>query len=330
MSESIITRVLQLSVAVEALAALGAELRASQEHLDVDPRVRALLQEAVAAIGPQLLDERKPEEAASALALVRTVFRQALDLLDNPTRAPGWSYDDPVVLQTQGQVSRVIVHRIDALAKRHPPLAAALRAPGVFLDVGAGVGWLAIEAARTWPELKVWGLDPWEPALALARENLAHSNVADRVAFRAQRIEEFEEVGTVTIAWVPGPFIARHVADRALGSVFRGLLPGGWLVFGLMAPPANSLADAVARLRTLRSGGHSWTADEVVERLRQLGFTAIEAISTGSPVHLVLAQRPPHTSFATSPSRDSVAGRGPRDFLVALWCSASPMWTGAR
>jgi SAM-dependent methyltransferase len=292
MSESIMTKVLQLGVQVEALAALGAELRTVREHLDIDPRVRELLQQAVATIHPQLLDELKPAEAASALALVHTVFRQALDVLENPTRAPGWSYDDPVVLQTQGQVSRVIVHRIDALAKQHPPLAAALRAPGVFLDVGTGVGWLAIEAARTWPALKVWGLDPWEPALALARENLTHSDVADRVAFRAQRIEEFEEVGRITIAWVPGPFMAREVADRALASVFRALQPGGWLVFGLTAPPANALADAVVRLRTLRSGGHSWTADEIVDRLRQLRFTAIEAISPGPAVHFVLAQRP--------------------------------------
>jgi SAM-dependent methyltransferase len=292
MSESIVTKVLQLSVPVEALAALGAELRALQEHLDVDPRIRALLREAVAAIGPQLLDELNPAEAAAALALVQTVFRQALDVLENPTRAPGWSYEDPVVLQTQGQVSRAVVHRIDALAKQHAPLAAALRAPGVFLDVGTGVGWLAIEAARTWPALTVWGLDPWQPALALARENVAHSNVADRVAFRAQRIEEFEEVGRVTIAWVPGPFIARETADGALATVFRALLPGGWLVFGLTAPPTNSLADAVVRLRTLRSGGHFWMADEVVERLRQLAFTAIEAISPGPPVHFVLAQRP--------------------------------------
>jgi ubiquinone/menaquinone biosynthesis C-methylase UbiE len=293
MSESLITRVLQLSVPVEALAALGAELRALQEHLDVDPRVRLLLQEAAAAaIGPRLLDELKPAEAASAVALVRTVFRQALDVLENPTRPPGWSYDDPVVLQTQGQVSRVIVHRIDALAKQFSPLIAALQAPGVFLDVGTGVGWLAIEAARTWPALNVLGLDPWEPALALARENLAHSDVADRVTFRAQRVEELEEVARVTVAWVPGPFLAREVADSALATVFRALRPGGWLVFGLTAAPADSLADAVVRLRTFRSGGHPWTADEVVGRLRQLEFTAIKAISPGPPVHFVLAQRP--------------------------------------
>ena len=47
--------------------------------------------------------------------------------------------------------------------------------------VGTGVGWLAIEAARSWPALRVVGIDSWEPALILARKNLAQSGVVERV-----------------------------------------------------------------------------------------------------------------------------------------------------
>jgi len=53
------------------------------------------------------------------------------------------------VLQTQGQLSRMIVRGITALAAERPVLPASLQHPGVFIDVGTGVGWLPSEAART-------------------------------------------------------------------------------------------------------------------------------------------------------------------------------------
>ncbi len=45
-----------------------------------------------------------------------------------------------------------------------PDIDSALRQSGSFLDVGTGVGWLAIEAARTRPALRVVGIDLWEPS----------------------------------------------------------------------------------------------------------------------------------------------------------------------
>jgi methylase of polypeptide subunit release factors len=73
------------------------------------------------------------------------------------------------------------VRGIEALAAQRPWLSEALRRPGAFLDIGTGGGWLAVEATRSWPAQRVVGLDPWEPALVLARRNLAQSGVADRV-----------------------------------------------------------------------------------------------------------------------------------------------------
>jgi hypothetical protein len=139
-------------VSVETLAALGAQLRFLQNGLDGDSRVRALLNDVAGAIDPQLLEGVEKNQQAAALALIRTMFRQALDLLENPERAPGWSYQDPDFLHALGQVSRLIVHCIETMAAQRPVLSQVLRRPGAFLDVGTGVGELAIEEQHAIPK----------------------------------------------------------------------------------------------------------------------------------------------------------------------------------
>ena len=69
------------------------------------------------AVKPELLqNELNAAEEAAALALIQVTFRQAADLLNNPARRPGWSYEDETILQMQGQVSRLIVRAILAAA----------------------------------------------------------------------------------------------------------------------------------------------------------------------------------------------------------------------
>jgi SAM-dependent methyltransferase len=253
--ESLMGASQRLSVSVETLAAVGAQLRLQENGLEADPRVRVVLNDVARAIDPQLLEGVEKHQEASVLALIRSMFRQGLDLLENPDRAPGWSYQDPEILQSQGQLSRLAVRWIEAVAAQRPELSEVLRRPGAFLDVGTGVGWIAIEAARTWPALKVVGIDPWEPALRLARKNLGQSGLAERVKFRSQRVERLKETGTFTVAWLPAPFISDEIVDRALERVTCALVPGGWLIFGLYPLPSAPLEQALTRLRILRSGG---------------------------------------------------------------------------
>jgi SAM-dependent methyltransferase len=290
--ESLMTKCETLKSSMEALAAIGAELRLRREKLSGDSRVRPLLHEVVNQIDPELLDDLNANQEEAALALIQTSFGQAIDLMENPAQAPGWNYEDPVVLESQGQLSRLIVRGINMLATQRPDISATLRQPGAFLDVGTGVGWIAIEAARSWPTLRVVGIDSWEPALTLGHKNLSQSGVAERVELRPQRIEHLDDEKTFTLAWLPGPFIPGEIVDRALERIHRALAPGGWLIFGFNPHPPSALGTALTNLRIVRGGGHPWTTKQVEERLGAFGFERVEAFSPSPPIMFVLGRRP--------------------------------------
>ena len=278
--------------ALETMAAIGAELRLRREKLSGDPRVLLLLQDVMRTIDPGLFDGLTPNQEQAALALIQTSFRQAADLLENPERTPGWIYDDPVVLQSQGQLSRLIVRGIKAAAAQRPDIGSTLKEPSTFLDVGTGVGWLAIEAAQSWPAWRVVGIDSWKPALDLAQKNLTQSSVAEQVEFRLQRVEELNDEARFALAWLPAQFIAADVIPMALESVYCDLTPGVWLIVGVYPPPPDELGQVLTKLRIVRSGGHPWTTDEIEEQLRALGFDGIEAFSPMPPVLFLLGRRP--------------------------------------
>jgi hypothetical protein len=80
--ESLMAKLQTLDSSVEALAAIGGELRLRREELNRDPRVRPLLQQVVHLINPELLDSVDPEQERTALALIQTSFRQATKIVN--------------------------------------------------------------------------------------------------------------------------------------------------------------------------------------------------------------------------------------------------------
>jgi SAM-dependent methyltransferase len=282
----------RLNASVEALAALGAELRLRRDGTKGEAGVRDRLREVVAGLGPGLLESASAEQEAVCLAFIQAFFRQALDLLENPTRAPGWTYEDPIVLQAMGRASQRVVHAIDELASQRPRLRATLERPGVLLDIGTGVGWLAIEAARTWPALDVIGIDIWEPALALARKNCDDSGLSRRITLRRQDVRQLNDRNAFSLARLPAPFIPREIVESALERARAAVCPGGWIVFGLYAPAPDPLGEALKNLRIVRGGGYPWSAMEVESRLAALGFEQVEAFAPGPPILFVVGQRP--------------------------------------
>ena len=282
----------RLNVQLTAMASLGAEMKLRLAGQPGDPQTRPLLQEITEILGPDLLDGMEDGEEEGALGLLQTFFRDASSLLDAPGARPGWTHSDPVILRSLGRSSRSNIFSILALLPGRPAMAAAIAGGTRFLDVGTGVGQVALTAARTWPHLHVVGIDLWEPSLAIARETLAASEVADRVELRHQDLADLDDQDAFALAWLPAPFIPGDVVTGAMGRLWRAMAPGGWLVVGLFAIPPEPLPGAVAQLRTVRGGGRPWAPDDMVALMRDAGFVDVECPPPTGMVR-VIGRRPP-------------------------------------
>jgi precorrin-6B methylase 2 len=274
---------------VQALAVIGAMLRLHQTERQAHPAVQAQLAAAVQAVLPGGFDGLDERQISDALNYVTILIEDASDLFRNADRSPGWVSRDPTMLEAQGRASRHNVRTIVALAADRPSLAASLT--GRFLDVGTGVGAMALEAAELCPSLQVVGLDIWEPSLELARANVAASPHTARIEIRAQDVTQLSERAAYTLAWLAAPFMERPVTETALDRLAVALAPNGYLVVGLYSMPADKAGAAITALRTVRSGGHVWDTGEMEQQLRMRGFCDVETC-VNPPTCFVMGRRP--------------------------------------
>jgi precorrin-6B methylase 2 len=264
----------RIAADVQTFAAIGAALRLQQAKKQTDPAVQARLLAAVEAALPGGLDRLDAQQVSDSLAYVTFLIGEATELFQNPDRPPGWVLRDPATLQALGQASRQNIRSIIALAADRPRLASSLT--GRFLDVGTGVGAMALEAAEQCPSLHVVGLDVWEPSLALARANVAASPHAARIEIRAQDVTQLDELARYSLAWLASPFMARPVAEAALDRLAVALAPNGHLVVGLFAVPSDEAGAAFTALRIVRNGGHVWDVTDMEQQLVARGFVDVE------------------------------------------------------
>jgi 2-polyprenyl-3-methyl-5-hydroxy-6-metoxy-1,4-benzoquinol methylase len=289
---SILAKVNELCAAAFMMGALGAELRLEQEGGKGDLQIRAAIKEAVGAIGLDGLEALEPAQRAVAIGQLTYALQEALDLIREPQRAAGWAYQDATILMDRGRGSRAMGQVIAGLAQRRPALAALLEAECRFLDIGTGVGFIAIEAAKRWPKMSVTGIDIWEPALKLAESNIAAEGVAERVNLRRQSIAELDDEGAFDLIWMPSMFLPLPVIEAALPRVVRALAPGGALILATYAPPPGPFGRFTRKLLTVRSGGHPWDQEEMTAYLRRLDIVDIEPVTLTSTTYGVLARKP--------------------------------------
>ena len=271
----------------QALAALAARLHLDELGVEGDPAVRAQLDRVIEALDArehvEALDEA---ERSVLLSFVRSYLAQALDLVENPGRAGAWSYADPVLLQAQGSASAVVAGLIAD--------AGLGSSDARILDVGTGVGGLAVALATRFPESTVVGIDPWEPALALAREKVASAGLDGRVTLLNLTVQELDDPDGFDLVWLPAFFIPEQVLDEAVARIHAAMRPGSTLVVGLLSGAGEeSLASAVEGLFTVRSGGSVIGPEDALARLGRAGFDDPREVERGpdAPLRLVVGRR---------------------------------------
>lgn len=210
--------------------------------------------------------------------------------------AQGWRYSDPTLLEAWGVRS---VEPVAVWAERLFPalegLPEVLEAPTArFLDVGTGVGRLAIAMCRHFPTLRVVGIDPFETALELARRNVAEAGLEGRIELRPEPVQDLTDENYYDLAWVPVMFLPADVAARGLHRVRTALRPGGWAVLGSMAAEGEGLQPAVRRLMSLLFGSGRLFPDHAAEMLDAADYESIRVFpaAPGVPMGMIVGRRP--------------------------------------
>lgn len=284
----------QLNVTTETLAALAAELRVQSEGLKPHPEVKRLLRSITDRAGAGQLSGVSDEQRLAAVGIIRAFFKQAADLIERPDADLAWTHDDPVVLQSQGRASMIVAALIRKIGLSLEGFDARMASgEAAFLDIGTGVAWLAIAMMRTYPKLRVVGIDTWGAALALARQNVREASLGHAIELRREDATAIEDVDAYDLAWVPGPFLPRDIVPDVVTRTHRAMRRHGWIVFGLYASPDEALAQELLQLRVLRSGGYPWQAADAEAMLKEQGFINVHTPERTwqAPMVFVLGQR---------------------------------------
>ncbi|MGH3549689.1 MAG: SAM-dependent methyltransferase [Pseudonocardiaceae bacterium] len=210
--------------------------------------------------------------------------------------APGWGYADPALLEAWGVRS---TEPVTIWAERLFPvlegLTEAMKAPTArFLDVGTGVGRLAIAMCRQFPTLRVVGIDVFDTALQLAWRNVAEAALEGRIDLRLEPVQDLTDENCYDLAWVPVMFLPADVAARGLHRVRAALRPGGWAVVGSLAAEGEGLRPAVLRLMSLLFSSGRLYPHDAADMLGTADYESIRVLpaAPGVPIGMIVARRP--------------------------------------
>jgi SAM-dependent methyltransferase len=287
MAEPIMPELAAKCEQLRILAALAAALRVKAGEAAVPQPVAERLDEVVAA---HLMGAKdvSPGEATTALRFVRAQLEGALETFRNPGRT-SWTVEDSQTLIAVGDASREFVRFLDAHAATRPALKAAFQ--GRLLDVGVGVAGLTLEAASTWPDIRIVGLEILPLARDLARKRVAASPDAQRIEIREQNVLDLDEREAYTFAWLPSPFMPKHVAEAASARLVAALRPEGYLAFAFAPKPDDPRAASIAALFHTRNGGYAWTPPEVETLFLGAGLAEVETLRPTPAVVVTLGRK---------------------------------------
>jgi methyltransferase family protein len=162
-----------------------------------------------------------------------------------------------------------------------------------MLDVGVGVAAMAVAYCRTFPGLRVVGLDVLPRALELARRQVDEAGLADRIELRQQDVASLEDDQAYALAWLPAPFVPRPALEAGLPRLAKALVPGGWLMMAHGKLHGDPLQNALSRFQTTVYGGAALDDGEAQALLRGVGLEQVLTPPTpeGAPA-ITVGRRP--------------------------------------
>ncbi len=250
-------------------------------------------------LDPGLLPMIKMPIKIFYLANLRSNDLECRDFIDSARKATldlGWHHTEPEILQSQGWASATTISvMFIELFPKLGDLFSRLQSPSAsFLDVGTGVGAIAITASRFLPNLHVVGLEPQDAPLLEARRNIAAAGLKDRIELRQQYVEDMEDEGKFDLAYFPQAFMPDDVVKRGLANIWRALRPGGWVVAVATCLPGMELRAAISRLTSTLMGGYARLPDQVQKLVSEANFTSLSTYTLSSTdiLTVVAGQKP--------------------------------------
>lgn len=274
----------RLAASTLALASLAAMLEEKAGDSRINSAMKPDIDRLLETLDvPEMLDGVEAPHLKPVIADIRSTLRLASRVALTPTSDPGWNVVDAQTLQTQGAVSARIPHNWKRdIVPRLEGLAARLESTnGAFLDVGVGVAALSISMAQLWPSLRVVGIDPWAPALEIARESVVKANLSKRIELREQGVQDLPDTDAFDLVWIPTQFIGGHLVRSALERIHRALRPGGWILAAAVRHDPDPFISASLRLRNTLRGGGSTAPAEIEALLKDLGYGQVQTLSGG-------------------------------------------------
>jgi len=241
----------------------------------------------------QLIDLQGGDQTKLASQTAAPIL-QAAALL---TGATDWTRQDDEALLAQGRASAQGAGPFKMFAvPMMEGLGELLAAPSpVMLDVGVGVGAMAIAWCQTFPGLHIVGVDVFPRALELASRLVAEADLADRIELRNQDVMDLDDRDTYCFAWLPAPFIPPNTLEASVPRIFAAIVPGGWIGLGHGKFGADPLSDAITRLQTVAFGGTPLDNDQAQLLLGRAGFESVVTFPTPEGAPGITAGRRPAT-----------------------------------
>jgi hypothetical protein len=293
----------KLHEAVWQLAAITLALR---DPASTGPDLRYAAGQVVAAAGLGSTDERALRLGPGLAQLIdlqggdqtKLASQTAAPILQAAALLSGatdWTHQNDEALLAQGRASAQLAGPFKMfLVPMMEGLGELLAAPSpVMLDVGVGVGAMAIALCQTFPGLHIVGVDVLPRALVLASRLVAEADLADRIELRTQDVVDLDDRDTYCFAWLPAPFIFRNTLEASVPRIFAALVPGGWIGLGHGKFGADPLSDAITRLQTVAFGGTPLDNDQAQLLLGRAGFESVVSFPTPQgPPGITVGRRP--------------------------------------